>query len=109
MADSDDWRAGIGPIDEAELAIQRLIVAAELRRGEMNLGELRRIRGVSQSAVATSLDVTQPNISRIEQEDDVRLSTLGRYIAALGGRLEVTAVFDDTTVPLLRDPPLPRG
>jgi DNA-binding XRE family transcriptional regulator len=102
---SDDWRTQIGPVDEDQLEIQRRIVAAELRLGELDLGAVRRARRVSQATVADALDVSQPNVSRIEQEDDVRLSTLGRYIAALGGRLEVTAVFEDGAVPLLRDPP----
>jgi predicted transcriptional regulator len=80
------------------------MVAAELRRGEMNLGDVRRARGISQAEMADALEVSQPNMSRIEQQDDIRLSTLGRYIAALGGRLEVRAVFDDGTVDLMPDP-----
>ncbi len=38
--------------------------------------------------------------SRIENEVDVRLSTLERYVEALGGRLEIHAVFDDEAVKL---------
>ena len=106
MAKPEDWRAHIGPIDPDQLAVQERIVDAELRLGHLDLGAIRRTRAVSQSAVAVALDVSQPNVSRIEQGDDLRLSTLGRYIAALGGRLEITAVFDDgSAVPLLRDPP----
>ena len=48
--------------------------------------------------------MSQPNVSRIEQEEDVYLSTLARYVAALGGHLEVLAVFEDETVTLLREP-----
>jgi transcriptional regulator with XRE-family HTH domain len=70
---------------------------------ELRLAELRRQRGVSQTQLADTLTVTQPNISRIEQEDDVYLSTLARYVAALGGRLEVRAVFEDETVTILGD------
>jgi len=54
------------------------------------LGELRR-----------ELDVTQENVSQIERgEADVRLSTLNRYVEALGGRLEVRAAFPQETVAL---------
>jgi transcriptional regulator with XRE-family HTH domain len=70
---------------------------------ELRLAQLRRQRGVSQTELADALTVTQPNISRIEQEDDVYLSTLARYVAALGGRLEVRAVFEDETVTILGD------
>jgi hypothetical protein len=50
--------------------------------------------------LAEALDVSQPNVSRIEHQDDVFLSTLRSYVEALGGRLEVRAVFDDLTVDL---------
>ncbi len=81
------------------MTVYRRLMDAELR-----LAEVRRRRGISQATIAEALDVSQPNISRIEQEDDVYLSTLARYVAALGGHLEVRAVFDEETVTLLRDP-----
>ena len=34
-------------------------------------------------------------VSRFENADDVRISTLRQYIEALGSRLELVAVFDD--------------
>jgi DNA-binding XRE family transcriptional regulator len=71
---------------------------------ELRLAEVRRRRRVSQATMAEALDVSQPNISRIEQEDDVYLSTVARYVAALGGHLEVRAVFGDETITLLSDP-----
>lgn len=71
---------------------------------QTRLADLRKQRGVSQSAIADALAVSQPNISRIEQEDDLYLSTLARYVAALGGHLEVTAVFEDERVTVLREP-----
>jgi transcriptional regulator with XRE-family HTH domain len=72
---------------------------------ELQLAEVRRRRGVSQATIAEALEVSQPNVSRIEQQDDVYLSTLARYVAALGGHLEVRAVFPEETVTLLREPP----
>jgi transcriptional regulator with XRE-family HTH domain len=65
------------------------------------LGELRRRLDLTQAVVADRLDVTQENISQIERgEADVRLSTLSRYIEALGGRLEIRAAFPDESVAL---------
>jgi transcriptional regulator with XRE-family HTH domain len=65
------------------------------------LGELRRKLDLTQAIVADRLDVTQENVSQIERgEADVRLSTLSRYIQALGGRLEVRAEFPEETVAL---------
>jgi DNA-binding XRE family transcriptional regulator len=65
------------------------------------LSELRRKLDLTQAIVADRLDVTQENISQIERgEADVRLSTLNRYVEALGGHLEVRAAFPEETVAL---------
>jgi DNA-binding XRE family transcriptional regulator len=65
------------------------------------LGELRRKLDLTQAVVADRLDVTQENVSQIERgEADVRLSTLSRYVEALGGRLEIRATFPEETVAL---------
>ncbi|MBV8944216.1 MAG: XRE family transcriptional regulator [Solirubrobacterales bacterium] len=96
-----NWRTvrGQRPLNERRVTAYRRLMDAELR-----LAEARRRRGVSQATIAEALEVSQPNVSRIEQEQDVYLSTLARYVAALGGHLEVLAVFDDETVTLLREP-----
>ena len=65
------------------------------------LGELRRKLDLTQANLADRHEVTQENVSQIERgEADVRLSTLSRYIEALGGRLEVRAAFPEETVAL---------
>jgi predicted transcriptional regulator len=49
------------------------------------LGDLRESLGVTQTELAGVLGVSQPNVSKLEGKDDIRLSTLGGYVAALGG------------------------
>jgi hypothetical protein len=44
--------------------------------------------------------VSRANVARIGRERDVYLSTLARYVEALGGQLEVAAVFGDEKVPI---------
>jgi DNA-binding XRE family transcriptional regulator len=61
----------------------------------LRLAELRRQHGITQAELARRLDVSQANISRIEHEEDIYFSTLRQYVEALGGELEVTAVFGD--------------
>lgn len=61
------------------------------------LAELRQSQGKTQREVAETLGVSQANISRIEHEEDVYLSTLRSYAEALGGRLEVNVVFPEMT------------
>jgi predicted transcriptional regulator len=64
------------------------------------MGILRTTRHQTQVAVAEQMKIPQSAVSRIERQRDFRLSTLQRYVAALGGRLEVHAVFPDDTVDL---------
>ena len=61
---------------------------------------LRTARHQTQVAVAEQMNIPQSAVSRIERQRDCRLSTLQRYVAALGGRLEMRAVFPDDTVDL---------
>jgi DNA-binding XRE family transcriptional regulator len=63
--------------------------------GGVRLYELRHGEAISQAELAGRLDVTQGTISKLEQSDDVRVSTLRQYLEALGARLELVAVFDD--------------
>jgi hypothetical protein len=64
------------------------------------LAEIREARSVTQRQVAERLATSQANVSRIEHQGDLYLSTLSNYVTALGGRLEVVAVFPDQTVRL---------
>ncbi len=64
----------------------------------LTLGRIRESRGMTQTTVAGALGVTQANVSRIEHQDDLYLSTLREYVEALGGRLQIAAIFDDQTI-----------
>jgi DNA-binding Xre family transcriptional regulator len=73
-----------------KLAAERAATLEEIR-----LFEVRHRAAVSQVELAGRLDVTQGAISKFENADDVRVSTLREYLEALGARLELVAVFDD--------------
>ena len=61
------------------------------------LAEIREEREFTRTDVARLL--TSPaNVSRIERQRDLYLSTLAQYVAALGGTLKVSVVFDDGEV-----------
>ncbi len=68
---------------------------AALELAELRLGELRKKLGVTQEELAERMEAAQSHLSKIENAEDYYLSTLKRYIQALGGRLEVHAVFDE--------------
>jgi transcriptional regulator with XRE-family HTH domain len=100
--DIRDRRLRDEPGLEERLETERLALEVVQR-----LGETRERLGVSQQTVARRLGVSQPNISRIEGEKDVRLSTVERYVRALGGRLRITAEFDGGDTVILMDAPRP--
>lgn len=66
----------------------------------VDLEELRRSCDVSQAELAERLGTQQAQISRLERRNDALVSTLRRYVKALGGRLEICASFDGWTVEL---------
>jgi len=66
------------------------------------VAQLRIARGVTQADLARALEVSQSTISQTEHRADAQLSTLARYVEALGGHLEIAAVFPDQTVTLGR-------
>lgn len=61
--------------------------------GELLLSEIRQLAGKSQQQVAAALGIRQPSLSKLENQDDMQVSTLRRIIEALGGELEVIARF----------------
>jgi len=57
----------------------------------MSLRELRKAAGRTQDDVAARVAMTQPQLSRVETRTDHLISTLRRYVRALGGRIEIVA------------------
>lgn len=65
---------------------------------ELHLNELRRARELSQEELAGILHVRQASVSKLERKTDMYISTLRHFIRAMGGDLEITAVFPDSIV-----------
>jgi hypothetical protein len=83
------------PLNERDVATYRRLMDAEAR-----LDEVRRRRGVSETALADALEACESERSPGEPERDLYLPALARYVAQLGGHLELRAVFPDETVTL---------
>ena len=66
----------------------------------LTLQQLRQDFDMTQVEVARAADMTQSELSRLESRADHRISTLRRYVDALGGKLEITAVFGKRRVKL---------
>ena len=68
---------------------------AELDR--MGFAALRKARQQTQVEVAEKLGIDQASVSAIEKRSDLLLSTLAKYVHALGGEVEIRAVFPEAT------------
>jgi len=86
----------------APAARGRADAKAEAMLRSMSLDELREALDLTQEELATRLQVKQPAVAKLERREDVRLSTLRALIEAMGGRIEVRAVFPQGTVVLRR-------
>lgn len=65
---------------------------------EMPLEELRAARHMTQVQMAKLMQTTQGSVSKIEKRTDMYVSTLASFIEAMGGKLEIRAVFPDGEV-----------
>lgn len=61
----------------------------------MALQELRQMQQLTQQDLANKLKISQPSLSKIENQDDIQVSTLAGYIEAMGGSLKLVASFTD--------------
>ena len=80
--------------------LKRVAVRVDVELLEMDLKEIREPAGVSQTELARVAEMTQPEVSKLEQRSDYRVSTLRRIVRALGGDLEVVARFGNRQVRL---------
>ena len=65
---------------------------------DMALHEVRSARELTQGALAEQLNLEQPAVSKLERRTDMYVSTLRRYIEAMGGELEIIAHFPEGNV-----------
>lgn len=65
---------------------------------DMALHELRSARDLTQGELAEQLHLEQPAISKLERRTDMYVSTLRKYVEAMGGELEIIAHFPEGDV-----------
>jgi transcriptional regulator with XRE-family HTH domain len=74
-------------------AKDRAAARAKELAAEMDLAELRRAFDLSQAELAQTLGVGQAAVAKLEKRADMFLSTLGRFVEAMGGELRLVAHF----------------
>lgn len=79
-------------------SIARIDARVRETMSRLRLSDIREAVGHTQVAIAAKLKLGQASVSKIESAADMYLSTLRRYIEALGGELVVSAQFPEGTV-----------
>jgi transcriptional regulator with XRE-family HTH domain len=64
----------------------------------IDLTAIRRAAGLTQTELAANLGVGQAQVSKIERQDDMLISTLASYLAALGVEAKIVVQMGDQAV-----------
>ena len=91
---------------DGDLLLRRINMLKNEGREEIGLGRLRELIGMTQEDLSDILNQRQSSISKLENRDDYQLSTIHRFVSALGGRLEVKVHFDNFDLPIYYHGPL---
>lgn len=83
----DDYMAKL-PVDRQTSIRQR----SQQLEQSLKLAELRQSSKLNQKQLAELMGVSQANVSKVENGKDVHLSTLQKYVSALGGEIQITAI-----------------
>lgn len=87
------------PVNERRVAAyQRLLEAGE------QISQARHRSGESWATIEEALAASELSDSELSVEPDLYLTSLMRFVAALGGHVEVRAVFPGETITVRRDP-----
>lgn len=98
MAKSLDEQLERRPVDRARVDAHKKQMLDEVRAHRLR--ELREASAMTQVELAERLDVSQNRVSKIEHGDIDRtqVSTLRRYVEAVGGRLRVEVEWGDERI-----------
>ncbi len=88
----DELERYVSERDAREAGFAALVEAAERRQAfARELAERRREQGISQTQIASRMHTSPSIVSRLEAGSDVKLSTMEKYVAALGCELVLEA------------------
>lgn len=81
----------------------RVKLYEQLMKAQEQIARARYKQGVEHEVVLAAMDAAETQISEHARREDLYLASLGAYVEALGGRMEVRAVFPDSVVVVRRD------
>ena len=80
---------------------KRIKEAVDRETQELALNELREARHITQETLAKALNISQASVSKMERRADMYISSLQGIVRAMGGRVEIRAVFPDGSVAII--------
>lgn len=83
---------------EQQATVDALVV--DIGQRVSALQALRKELGMSQAELATILQTTQSNVSKLEAGRQLRINTLKTLVESQGGHLKVVAEFDGREIEL---------
>lgn len=100
------WKKLRDELDARPDGNERQKMAAQALEEELDsfvesLAAIRRRRNINQVELASRLGVNQGQVSNLERQQDMLLSSLRKYIEGLGGELHLVAAFpnsEDVTI-----------
>jgi hypothetical protein len=89
MNNNGPSKASLEEIPEVDFSKVKIIGRGLKKDRRVTLKTLRVALGKTQMEVARAADMSQGDISRFEDRVDMKVSTLTRYVAALGAEIDV--------------------
>jgi hypothetical protein len=81
------------PVNKTRVGLYERLMQAQEKIAHARYG-----RGVAHEAVLAAMDAAETGPSESERREDLYLSSLSAYVEALGGRLEIRAVFPEEAI-----------
>jgi transcriptional regulator with XRE-family HTH domain len=85
------------PAHIVHYSLQEVFLQGSIK-GVMDLAAIRRASGLTQTELATTLGVGQAQVSKVERQDDMLISTLASFLAALGADAQICVEVAGQTV-----------
>jgi transcriptional regulator with XRE-family HTH domain len=70
----------------------------QVELAEMALKELRQALQLTQQQLASQLELNQAAVSKMERQSDMYISTLRRFLSAMGAELRIIAHFPERDI-----------
>ncbi|MGI6253369.1 MAG: helix-turn-helix domain-containing protein [Aminivibrio sp.] len=86
----NDLVASLPQEDQDEIRRRTEALSASIK-----LEEIRKARRISQKMLASAMRVSQPAISKMENESNMTVKTLSAFASGLGGKVRIEIEFPD--------------